>query len=118
MIVVNDENYEFDVYKRINNTAYEWEHFPSIQFKGRPANRQEVKTYRILQGVNGNSDSCYIITSNLPETIKPKDQVFFLGKMWTVESVGYYYDSNLIVNPRILSNEAIISKCPKGINLQ
>ena len=117
-MVVNNERYKFIVYKRKPNTPYEWEQAPTLAFRGRPANQYERKQYRIQQGVNGNTDSIFVISSNLPKDVKPKDQVEFMGKKWTVASVGYYFDEARFVNPAIMSEEHIAAKCPKGLNLQ
>lgn len=118
MIVVRGERYEFKVYKRKENSSYEWQENVAFTFYGRPANQMEKRNYRIQKGANGSSDSIYCICSNLPEEISVKDKVVFLGKEWTVESIGYYFDSSYIVNPAVLSDEQIIERCPKGINLQ
>lgn len=118
MIVVRGERYEFKVYKRKKNSPYEWEENVAFIFYGRPANQMEKRNYRVQKGTNGNSDSIYCICSNLPEELDPKDKVVFLGKEWTVESTGYYFDSSYIVNASVLSDKQIIERCPKGINLQ
>lgn len=118
MIPTNNEKYILSVYKRKENTPYEWEDTPVITFFGRPANRMEKKLYRIQKGVNGNNDSVLIYASNLPLEVSIKDRVDFLGKQWTVESVGFYFDETRIVNASLLSEEQIIERCPKGIVLQ
>ena len=118
MIVVRGETYDFQLVPRKENSAYEYENHPSITFRGRPANSIEKKNYRIQQGVNGNTDSVYVICSNLPNEIKPGDRITFVGKVWTVNSVGYYYEDNRVVNNSIMSNEYLMERCPKGLNLQ
>lgn len=118
MITVNNERFTYKVLKRVKNSAYEWEKTPSIIFKGRPANQKEIKTYRIMQGVNGNQDSIFVICSNLPKELAPQDKIIFQGKEWTVASTGYYYDQARLVNGGIFSDEYIAKRCPKGINLQ
>ena len=118
MLPVNDEKYELQVFKRIKNTAYEYESTPSIVFKGRPASQVEKKNYRIQKGVNGGSDSTFVKASNLPFEVNVNDKVKFLGKFWTVMSIGYYFDEARFVNPACLSEEQIIERCPKGLNLQ
>lgn len=118
MLTARGELYKFEVFKRKENSAYEWEENVAFTFYGRPANQMEKRNYRVQKGVNGNQDSIYCLCSNLPEEITPKDKVVFLGKEWTIESIGYYFDSNRIVNPSVLTEEQIIAKCPKGINLQ
>ena len=47
MIPTNDEKYELKLFKRKENTPYEWEETPRIIFNGRPANQLEKKNYRI-----------------------------------------------------------------------
>jgi len=118
MITVGNEKYKFKLYKRVENSPYEWESTPSVYFKGRPANRMEQKVYRIMQGVNGNTDSIFVICSNLPKQVKPKDKVSFLGKEWSVASTGYYFDEARFVNVGIFSDEYIAKRCPKGIVLE
>ena len=118
MLTVGNERWKFQVKKRLENTPYEWEKEVSIIFRGRPANQVEKKLYRVQQGVNGGSDSVYIISSNLPSDIKIKDKVIFMGKEWTVNSVGYYFDQARLVNPSFMSDEYLMKRCPKGLNLQ
>lgn len=118
MLVTRGETYKLELIKRKENSAYEWDDAPTITFKGRPANQFEKKKYRIQKGVNGNTDSIFIYASNLPKDVQPFDKVNFLGKTWTVESVGYYFDASLIVNADIMTDDQIIERCPKGIALQ
>ena len=117
-MLVTNEKYRLELFKRKHNSSYEWETEPSCYFKGRPASQYERKLYRIQQGVNGGTDSIFVICSNLPEEVREKDKIIFLGQEWTVASVGYYFDESRFVNPAILSDEYIASKCPKGISLQ
>ena len=118
MIPTNDEKYELKLFKRKENTSYEWEETPRIIFNGRPANQLEKKNYRIQKGVNGNTDSIFVKATNLPEDVSVADQIKFLGKTWTIQSIGYYFDAALFINPAVLSEEQIIERCPKGLNLQ
>lgn len=118
MLVTNNERITLILYKRLPNSDYEWEKVPSCKFKGRPASQKEIKTYRVQQGVNGNTDSQFVFASNLPDIIKPQDKVFYLGKEWTVMSVGYYFDEARFVNAGIFNDEYIEKRCPKGLNLQ
>ena len=118
MIPVNDEKYELEAYKRKKNSAYEYEDRPFIVFKGRPANQMEVKRYRIQKGVNGNTDSTFVKATNLPSEVSVGDKVKFLGKIWSVMSIGYFFDEARFVNPACLSEEQIVERCPKGLNLQ
>lgn len=118
MIIVNNEKYIFELYKRVPNSPYEWETTPAATFKGRPASQFEIKQYRIQQGVNGGTDSVFIVCSNLPKEVDEKDKIVYLGKEWSVASVGYYFDEARFVNPGLMSDKFIASKCPKGINLQ
>ena len=118
MIPTNNETYLFQVYKRVENSPYVYEDYPSFQFKGRPASNIEKKKYRVQKGVNGNTDSIYILSSNLFEELNPGDRVLGFGKIWEVQSTGYYFDSSYILNGQIMSEEYIASRCPKGVNLQ
>ena len=118
MIPTNNETYKFTLTKRVKNSAYEYEETPTSVFYGRPANTLETKNYRIQKGVNGNNDSHFIVSSNLPDVVDINDRVLYLGKEWTIMSVGYYFDASRIVNARAFSEEQIIAKCPKGINIQ
>lgn len=118
MIPTNDEKYELQVYKRIHNSEYKYEDNPSIVFKGRPASQIEKKVYRIMKGVNGNTDSTFVKATNLPSDVDVGDKIKFLGKIWSVMSIGYYFDEARFVNAACLSEEQIIERCPKGLNLQ
>ena len=116
MITVNNEHYTYKRISRVENSPYEYTDVEEV-FKGRPANRGEVRNYRVQQGINGNQSSVFIISSNLPD-IHIGDRVEFLGKLYIVQSVGYYYDEGRIVNPSLMSEEYISARCPKGINIQ
>lgn len=118
MIVVHGETYLLERLPRKENSPYEWEEVPDITFFGRPANQLEKRSYRIQQGVNGGTDSVFIICSNLPSDIKTKDKIRFMGKIWTIESVGYYFDSSRIVNAKVMSEKYLFDRSPKGINIQ
>ncbi len=89
----------------------------AITFRGRPASNYEKKTYNIQKGVKVRSDSLFIYSTNLPENIKADDKVMYLGKIWTVESVGYYLDQNKIIDASIFNEEYIAANSPKGITL-
>lgn len=117
MVSTVNETYEFLVIPVVKNSAYESDRDHTFTFKGRPANTGEKKKYRLQLGVNTHDDSVYIFATNLPDTIKPGDRVKYLGQTQVVESVGYYYDLNGIVNAGIFSNEYIISQMPKGLTL-
>lgn len=118
MIPARGENYRMELFKRKPNSAYEWEDAPAAVFYGRPASKIEKRKYRIQKGVAGSTDSTYVLCTNLPKEIVDGDKIIFLGKEWQVESVGYFFDENLIVNPRIMSEEYIAERCPKGMTLQ
>jgi len=118
-IPVNNEHYDLEFFHRKENSSYEFEDAPFCVCKGRPANQFETKTFRVLKGVNGNDESLFVFSTNLPTTeIKPKDRVKFMGKFWSVQSVGYYLDAARLINPSCLSEEQIVERCPKGLNLQ
>ena len=118
MKVVNNENYIFEAYSRKENSPYEYENIPYATFKGRPANQYEKKNYRIMSGIQGNTDSIYIVATNLPAELNIKDRVKFLGKFWTIESMGFYFENDLLVNPSLMSDKYIEKNCPKGLSLQ
>lgn len=118
MIPTNDEKFILEVVRRKENSPYEYEVVVEYRFKGRPASQIEKKEYRIQKGVNGNTDSTFIYASNLPKELNIGDKVRFLGKIWTIQSIGYYFDAARFVNPSCLREEQIIARCPKGINIQ
>lgn len=117
MIVARGETYPLERFKRKDN-SFEWEDFPDIRFFGRPANNMEKRNYRVQQGVEGNTDGVYVLTSNLPKEIQPKDKIKFMGKIWTIASIGYYFDESRVVNASAFSDDYLISLCPKGLALQ
>lgn len=118
MLVARGENYEMRLFKLKENSAFEWEEAPTITFYGRPAGKIERRKYRVQKGVVSGTDSTYVVCSNLPEFVKEGDRIDFLGKQWKVESIGYFFDENQIVNPRLFSDEYIAERCPKGVTLQ
>ena len=117
-IPTNDEKFTLELYKRKENSPYEYEDKPAITFKGRPASQLEIKKYRVQKGVNGNTDSIFVKCSNLPLDVTVNDKIKFIGKIWSVASVGYYFDDARFVNANCLNEEQIIARCPKGLNLQ
>lgn len=118
MITTNNETFDFVLYKRVKNSPYEYEPNPTATFKGRPANTLEKKNYRIQKGINGNTDSHFILSSNLPSIVDIGDQVAYLGKIWTIMSIGYYFDNSRILNNGIFNPTQVMDRCPKGINIQ
>lgn len=118
MIPTNNEHYDLELIKRKPNSPYLYEDAPTCAFKGRPANQAEKRVFRIQKGVNGNTDSVFVYSTNMPENIEIKDKIIFMGKEWIVNSIGYYFEAAHIVNPGCLSEEQIIARCPKGLNLQ
>lgn len=118
MIVARGETYRLDRYPRLEDSPYEFEKVPDISFFGRPASNVEKRNYRIQQGVDGNSESVYVVCTNLPSNVKPKDRIMFLGKFWSVQSIGFYYEENKVLNGKVFSNDYLVARCPKGLNLQ
>lgn len=116
MIPVSGETYVFKLYSRKPNSDYKYEENPKF-FNGRPAGKIEKKSYRMQKGVEAGEDSLYILSTHLPLDINDKDKVEFLGKLWTVQSIGYYLKENLIVNASLFDEEYIIKRCPKGVVL-
>lgn len=117
-MLVTNERYTFELIKREENSPYVWSNTVSLRFKGRPAGQFEKKQYRIQKGVNGGTDSVFIICSNLPEEVKVGDKIKFLGKEWMINSIGYYFDETRLINPSLMNDEYIQNKCPKGINIE
>jgi len=117
MIVTQGETYQLERLKRKDN-SYEWEDYPDLRFFGRPANTMEKRNYRVQQGVEGNNDGIYVLSSNLPKELAPKDKIRFMGKVWTIASIGYYFDNSRIANASLFSDDYLISLCPKGLSLQ
>lgn len=112
----NNENWELTFCKAKNNS---WDFDNNgIKFKGRPASALEKKCFNIQKGVMNDENSVYIYSSNLPDDIKPEDKVMYLGKVWMVETVGYYFDNANFIDPSIFDEEYIKAKCPKGITIK
>ena len=118
MIVTRGENYPIKRFPRVKDSPYEFSPTPDLIFYGRPANNLEKKTYRLQQGVNANNYSVFVLCSNLPQDIKPQDKIEFMGKEWTIISIGYYFDSSRITNAKIFSNEYLEKRAPKGVVLE
>lgn len=118
MIVVRGETYTLKRIARKDNSPYEWEEYVDLEFRGRPANQMEVRNYRIQSALEGNTDSVFVIASNLPNGLKIGDKIEFMGKIWTIGSIGYYFDSNRVVNAGIMSDKYIADHSPKGLSLR
>lgn len=118
-IAQKDETLNIQVFKRVANSAYEYEQVPSLTFKGKIANNIERKQYHIQRGVNGNTDSLFIFSSNMPfKDLKVGDLIVVLGEKHYIQSIGYYINENKIVNMGLFNEDYIIEKSPKGINIQ
>lgn len=117
LVIVSNEKYKFELYKRQENSPYEWSSTLKVLFKGRPASNIEKKQYRLQKGVNGGTDSVFVICSNLPEDVAVGDKIVFMGKEWMVNSIGYYFDEARFVNPGLMKSDYIAKKCPKGMNI-
>ena len=116
MIVARGENHLCKIYPRGSN-LYEWQEAPGTYFYGRPAEKAEKRIYRVQQGVNANDSGVYLLSSNLPTNLNVEDKVEFMGRVWTVVSIGYYYDESRIVNARNFDVDYLIERCPKGVQL-
>lgn len=117
MITAQGESIKFKVYKRQENSSYKWNEAPSITFLGRLANDVERKEYRIQAGVNGGKESVFVLSSNLPSDIAIGDRIDFMKKQWVVGSIGFYYTQSRVVNYKVMNEEKMMKKCPKGITL-
>ena len=118
MNIAFGETYTIEAFRLKENSEYEYEKEPYITFKGRPASTLEAKNYRIQSGVDGSTDSVYVVATNLPPEIKTGDKVRFMSKSWTIANTGYYFDQARIINASVLSDEQIVARCPKGLSLQ
>lgn len=111
------ETLELEVVRRKENSPYEYSNVSIGTFKGKVAGTKETKSYHITSGVNGNIGSMFLICSNLPTDIKVGDIVKVMGESKVVNSVGYYCEKTNIINNSLFSNEYLIAKCPKGLNI-
>ena len=113
------ETYDLRLFKRTRvNNSYTYPAESSLTFKGRPANRMEIKIFRVVKGVNGSNNSITIFCSNLPNEVEVEDRVEFLGKIMLVKNIGMFFNDNEIVNAGIFSKEYLEMRCPKGITLE
>ncbi len=112
------ETYLIALYKRKANTSYEYDEKPLLTFYGRPAKPIERNYYSIQQGVSGGLDETFIFASNLPTQVEVGDQVEFMGRRKTVQSVGVYLESTRVINASIMKPEKLIERAPKGITIQ
>ncbi len=112
------ETYVLELYKRVRgNSAYEYSNDSVLSFKGRPANRMEVKLFRVIKGVNSATNGVMLVCSNLPDEVEIDDRVKFMGKVMLVKNIGYFYNENNIENNSVFNNEYLALRCPKGITL-
>lgn len=113
--IASKETYPIKFFRRIKNSAYEYEKQDLGTFKGRIAENQETRSFRLLAGVNANSESVFIVCSNLPIDLKPQDKIEFMGQIKTIESIGYYYNDSKLVNASLFDIDYIVARSPKGI---
>ena len=118
MQVAIGETDRIEVFRHKENDEYNYEDKPYCIFYAKAASPQQKRDYRIQKGVVGNNDSIYLIATRLPAEINPTDRIVYLGKIWTVTSVGYYVNKSGVVNRRIFNPEYIIKRSPKGITLE
>ena len=113
-MVSRGETYVLKLYKRIKNSSYEYEDVPSATFHGRPA-KPLVSYVRVLALRQLRTS---VLSSNMPEDISDGDRIEFLGKLWSVTSVGVYFEQGRFVNAGIMDSDKLMAKCPKGITLK
>lgn len=117
-MVSRGEVYTLTLYKRKKNSSYEYEDVPALSFKGRPAKNLERNFYTIQSGITNGVDEIYIFSSSLPIEVSVGDRVFYLGKFWSVSSVGVYLEQGRFVNAGIMDAKKVIEKAPKGFTLK
>ena len=105
------------IHTPVEDNSYNFEEI-SNTFKGRSASSLEKKQYNIQKGVKNADVSIYVYSTNMPEDIKPNDKVMFLGKIWTVETTGYYLDQSRIIDFSVFDPEYIKAVSPKGMTLK
>lgn len=116
-LLPSKDTYPIKLFKRVKNSAYDYEEV-ATNFRGKPVQKAEVKNYRIMQGVGGNDSSVYIQITNIPQNLAPQDKITFMGRTYSIESIGYFFDDNKLVNASLFDEEYIIAHCPKGVALQ
>ena len=118
MMVSRGETFLLELFRRKKNSDYEYEDAPSAWFKGRPAKALEKDTYAIQRGVMNGKDDMYVFATNLPTDVSVGDRIRFLGKMWSVSSVGIYIEEARYVNAGIMDANKLLEACPKGLTLK
>lgn len=117
-MISRGETYLLTLYKRKKNSAYETEETPLLTFYGRPAKPVERNFYAIQQGVSNGVDEVFIYASTLPAQVSVGDKVFYMGKYWTIQSVGVYLEATRVVNASIMNPEKLMARAPKGLTLR
>lgn len=104
MRAVRNERFLAKLYKLKPNSAYEYETQPCAEFFCAPLSPVEMGSVRIESGLDGGEDGTTIITSNLYKEAKVGDRVEFMGKYWTIVSVGLYIDDWQMISPELFSD--------------
>ncbi len=117
-MVSRGEAYTLTLYKRKKNSAYEYEDKPLCTFKGRPAKSMEKNSYSIQSGVIGGADDIFVFATQLPADVVAGDRVLYLGKYWSVSSVGVYLEELRMVNASIMDDKKLMEMAPKGLTLK
>lgn len=113
-----DRNEKFTIkFFRRNENGSEYDKIPYATTKCRVATNLEKKEFRPIKGMLSQEESMYIVMSNMPKDINENDQVEFNGTKKLVKSVGYFYDESEFEDASILSDQYIIEKCKKGVQI-
>jgi len=118
MMVSRGETFLLELFKRKKNSDYEYEDAPCAWFKGRPAQALEKNSYAIQRGITNGNDEMYVFATNIPVEVSVGDRIRFLGKMWSVSSVGVYIEEARYVNAEIMDAGKLLASCPKGLTLK
>lgn len=117
-MVSRGEIYTLTLYKRKKNSAYEYEDVPKCTFHGRPAKNVEKNSYALQNGVMNGIDDTFIFATKLPTDVSVGDRVYYLGKFWSVSSVGVYLEELRMVNASIMDDKKLMERAPKGLTLK
>lgn len=117
-MVSRGEIYTLTLFKRKKNSAYEYEDTAKCVFKGRPAKNVEKTSYALQNGVLNGIDDTFVFATQLPAEVSVGDRVYYLGKFWSVSSVGVYLEEMRMVNASIMDDRKLMERAPKGLTLK
>ena len=110
------EHYTFTLFSRVENALDSFLPAPVV-FKGRLANEKEKNKFVVVNGILSENRGLYVVSTRLPSEVQINDRIMLNNNYYLVEAVGYYAQSENLLNESKFSPEFLTARYTKGIKL-